>query len=402
MKWAVRRVLLLLVGLAVIAAIVYAFIPQPVPVDVAVIDHGSLRVTVDEEGQTRVIDRYTVSSPLAGWLRRITLDPGDPVEANFTLLATIDPVDPALLDVRAQAEAEARVQAAEANVQRTEAQLQRAQASLKFAQTELDRITSAARSEAVSIIELDRAELAVETAQQDVQSARFAREIAAFELEQARSALLRTYVRSGEPEEEPAFEIRSPITGVVLRVLQRSAGVVTAGTELLELGDLNEMEVVVDVLSNDGARIERGAPVVLEHWGGPQPLQGVVRLVEPSAFTKISALGVEEQRVNVIVDITTPLEERRSLGDGFRVEARIVLWEADNVVLVPNAALFRRGSEWAVFVVENGRAALRIVQIGQQSQTEAQVLSGLEPGETVIIHPGDRIADGVRITSSRS
>src|SRR5690606_6196347 len=189
---------------------------QPVPVDVAVIDHGSLRVTVDEEGQTRVIDRYTVSSPLAGWLRRITLDPGDPVEANFTLLATIDPVDPALLDVRAQAEAEARVQAAEANVQRTEAQLQRAQASLKFAQTELDRITSAARSEAVSIIELDRAELAVETAQQDVQSARFAREIAAFELEQARSALLRTYVRSGEPEEEPAFEIRSPITGVVL------------------------------------------------------------------------------------------------------------------------------------------------------------------------------------------
>src|SRR5690606_36533288 len=160
-----------------------------------------------------------------------------------------------------------------------------------------------------------------------------------------------------------AFEIRSPITGVVLRVLQRSAGVVTAGTELLELGDLNEMEVVVDVLSNDGARIERGAPVVLEHWGGPQPLQGVVRLVEPSAFTKISALGIEEQRVNVIVDITTPLEERRSLGDGFRVEARIVLWEADNVVLVPNAALFRRGSEWAVFVVENGRAALRILQI---------------------------------------
>lgn len=401
MKWAVRRVVLLLVGLAVIAAIAYAFIPQPVTVDVAVIDHGSLRVTVDEEGQTRVIDRYTVSSPLAGWLRRITLDPGDPVETNFTLLAMIDPVDPALLDVRAQAEAEARVQAAEANVQRTEAQLQRAQASLDFAQTELNRITSAARSEAVSIIELDRAELAVETAQQDVQSARFAREIAAFELEQARSALLRTYVRSGEPEEEPAFEIRSPITGVVLRVLQRSAGVVTAGTELLELGDLNEMEVVVDVLSNDGAQIERGAPVVLEHWGGAQPLQGVVRLVEPSAFTKISALGVEEQRVNVIVDITTPLEERRSLGDGFRVEARIVLWEADNVVIVPNAALFRRGSEWAVFVVENGRAALRIVQIGQQSQTEAQVFSGLEPGETVIIHPGDRISNGVRITSSR-
>ncbi len=419
MRKLVRRVALVLFIVALAAAIIYGMMPAPVDADFAVVERGSIRETVDEEGKTRIRERYIVSAPLAGRLSRIELDEGDPVAAGETVLATIEPRDPELLDERARRQAEASVQAAESRVERTAPLLEEAVANLELAEAELKRSREArARNpQAITQSELENREMMVRTRSALVRSARHAQDIAAFELAQARAALLRSMpqqdevadpadaegngeaVRAPYPQRDDSwrFTIPAPINGRVLRVLKESATVVTPGEQLLEIGDPLDLEVEIDVLSRDAVKITPGADVLLEQWGGAKPLNGEVRLVEPSGFTKISTLGVEEQRVNVIVDLVDPPQEREKLNDGFRVEARIVVAEAEEVIKAPTSALFRVGNDWAVFRVEDGVARQRIVKLGLQNGLEAEVVEGLAEGDQVVAHPGDNITDGARV-----
>jgi HlyD family secretion protein len=398
MKLPKNRIALAVFVVLGVAALVYAFMPAPVAVETAEAGRGPLEVTVRDDGRTRIKERYVVSSPLAGQLQRIRLKPGHEVEAGRTLLAAVEPFVPELLDPRTVAMAEARVRAADAALQRAKAFAGRARANHDYAQAEVERSRELFAVKAISRSELDRAEVAARSAQEELNSAEHAVRIAGYELEQARAALLRTQPDAQAGEQ---FEIRSPISGKVLRVFQESASAVAPGTALLEVGDPQNLEIEIDVLSVDAVNIRPGAKVWLEFWGGPQPIEARVRVIEPSGFTKISALGVEEQRVWVIADFAAPREQWESLGDAYRVEARIVTWESDDVLKVPAGALFRAGAEWAVFVVADGRARLRRVQMGRRGEQEAEVLGGISEGEWVIVHPSDRISDGVAITARR-
>jgi HlyD family secretion protein len=378
MIW-IKRVFLVVVVLLFVAAVAAAFRPQPVRVDVGTVEEGPMEVTVRDDGRTRIKDRYVVSTPIAGRLRRIDFKAGDQVIAGETVLARMEPTAPELLDPRHLAQAQARVRAAEGRVSRARTELDRAQASLDQAQVELERQRQLEAQGATTASRLEEAQLKVRTLTEEVRAAEYQKEITQYELELERAALL--HVTREKPidndENDLEFDIHSPISGRVLRVMQESSGVLTAGAPLLELGDPTDLEVVVDVLSSDAVRVRPGQRVLLEHWGGEEPLHAVVRLVEPSGFTKVSALGVEEQRVNVVIDFVGSLSERMTLGDGFRVEARIVVWEEDETLKVPSGALFRSDGQWAVFVVAEGRAALRPVTIGMNNGLEAQVLDGL-------------------------
>jgi HlyD family secretion protein len=394
MRFRMRRLGVPAVVLAVVAAIVWSFVPGPVEVDLGRVTRGALRVTVDEEGKTRVRERYVVSAPLGGRLRRIPLRAGDAVVAGETVLAVIDPTDPTLLDARAVAEAEARVRAARAARERAGPELARARAAHELAARQLERARKLFATKVLSRQELDEVESRERIAAEELKAARFAVEIAAFELDVAEAALVRT--RPGGPD-GAGLAIRSPIDGKVLRLFEESETVVAPGMHLLEIADPTDLEVEIDVLSSDAVRVNPGAAVLLEHWGGERPLAGRVRVVEPGGFTKVSALGVEEQRVNVIVDLLDPPAARPHLGDGYRVDARIIVWEGEDVLMVPSGALFRHGESWAAFAVRGGRARLATVEIGRQNASEAQVLRGLAEQDVVVLHPSDRIEDGVSI-----
>lgn len=396
MKYSLR--LVLYGSLAVIAAALlwYAFVPPPVEVDVATVTRGKLEVTVNEDGKTRIKERYIVSAPLGGELLRVGLHPGDVVRAGETVVGIIEPGDPTLLDARAHAEAMARVSAAEAKSLHAQAELDRAQASYEFALNEQRRAEKLLPAKAIAQGDYDRAVHLLRTATEDVRAAEFAVRIAKFELEQAQAAFTRT--GSTTDVEETRFEIRSPIDGEVLRVFQESKGAIAPGTRLLELGDPNDLEVEVDVLSSDAVRIPLGAKVYLEHWGSIVPLMARVRLIEPQAFLKVSALGVEEQRVNVIADFVDPLPARQRLGDAYRVEARIVTWEADSVLKLNAGALFRHGDGWAVYQIIDGRAKLTTVVVGQSNGLETEIVEGLYERDSIIAYPSDQVRDGARVT----
>lgn len=396
MKRSIRRALAILALVAASAAIVFLLRPHPVPVETATVTRGPMQTTVDEDGRTRIKERYVISTPLAGRLSRITLKAGAPVEAATTIIATIDPGDPALLDPRVRAQAQARLSAAEAALSQAQATNDRTTAALEQAQTDLRRQQDLRRQNASGQKELDDALSlsAIRTAEH--RAATFAVEIARFEVEQARAALMHSSTNEPTPADW-RFEVRSPVTGRVLRVLQESSAIVQPGTPLVEVGDPTDLEVQVDVLSTDAVAIHAGSPVLFEHWGGDHPLHGVVRLVEPSAFTKISALGVEEQRVYVLIDFTDHPDARVTLGDGFRVEARIVTWAADNILKAPSGALFREADSWAVFAIADGAARVRPVQIGHRNALDVEVLSGLAEGDTVIAYPSDQVRDGIRV-----
>ena len=393
MKISKQGLLLVVFAALVLGATVYAFLPKPIPVEVVRVARGPLQVTVDHEGRTRVKERYVISAPLSGRLLRVELHPGDPIRAKETLLASIEPSDPALLDPRARAEAEARAKAAEAAKLRAVPIWDRARAAREQAKFELDRAQKLYTTGVMSRQELDNADLKSRTADEELKAADFGAQIAAFELEQAQAVLSggKNYA-AGAP-----FEIRSPINGELLRVFQESESFLQSGTRLMEVGDPRDLEMEIDVLSRDAVKIKPGDKVLVEHWGGDAPLLGRVRVIEPAAFMKISALGVEEQRVNVIADFVDSPEMYRALGDAYRIEARIVISEADNILKVPAAALFRRGEEWAVFVADRGRAVLRPVKIGRRNDLEAEVLSGASENETVLVHPSDRIQNTTRI-----
>jgi HlyD family secretion protein len=397
MKFSVWNLLLVLFAVAAVGVVVYAFWPKPVAVDTADVVRGPLQVSVDEDGKTRIKDRYIVSAPLAGRLTRIQLDAGDSITAGQTLLAVIEPGDPDLLDAREVAQAEAQVKAAEAALAQATPGLEKARAALDFAESEVARVERLATTSALASRELDEAKLLFRTRTEEFKAARFAEEIARFELAQAQAALLRSRPESEGEAFEWRFEIRAPISGQVLRVFQESAAIVQAGAQLIEVGDAGDLEVEIDVLSSDAVKVTPGDTVLLEHWGGDQPLRGVVRVVEPSAFTKLSALGVEEQRVNIIAEFADPPQRRGSLGDAYRVDARIIVWEGENVLQVPTSALFRRGDKWAVFRVENGSAALREIEVGHRNALEAEIVKGLAAGDRVIVYPGDQIKDGTGV-----
>ncbi len=369
--------------LALIAAGLW---PKPVPVETAPAVIGTLRATVNEEGKTRIKQRYLVSAPVTGQLRRIPFKAGAEVVAGRTIVALIDPATPTLLDARTRTAAEAKRDTAAANLEKT-------RTTRNFALSELRRFEKLFGEKTVSTQELETAQMRESAAAKELAAAESALRQAEAELAEFSPASSQTAAGAACPLQE----IKAPATGRVLRVFEENTRLVAAGAPLLEIGDPADLEVVVEVLSRDGAAIPAGAKVEFEQWGGGEPLLGHVRLVEPAAFTKVSALGVEEQRVNVVADLDTPPEQRPSVGDNFRVDAKIVVWEAANVLKVPVGALFREGSQWGAFVVVDGRAQLRKVSAGRSSGTETQILDGLKAGDEVILYPGSRVKPGERV-----
>jgi HlyD family secretion protein len=383
--------------LAVLALLVVSVLPQPVPVDVAPVTQGRFEQTVDEDGKTRVRERYVVSAPLAGRVLRIELKEGDAIDRGG-LLAVMLPAAPALLDVRTEQELKERLAAAEDESRRTKAVVQRARAAVKQAKIDFDRSRELARERLVPPAQLERDELTVTLRRKDLEAAEFEDRVAGHQVEVARAALLQ--VRKGiDPQAAPdRLEIRSPVAGRVLRVLRESESVVALGTPLLEIADPSDLEIVVDVLTTDAVQITPGMPVRIERYGAGDPLDGRVRLIEPSGFTKVSALGVEEQRVNVVIDLVSPSEHWSTLGDGYRVEARIMVRAQDDAVKAPAGAVFREGEQWAVFVVDGAKAEKRVVEVGHRNGIEATIAKGLEAGDLVIVYPSDAVKDGARVT----
>jgi HlyD family secretion protein len=394
-----KRKWLLLAALAlVVAAVIYGLTQKSVRVQTEIVSRGPLQVTVEEDGKTRVIDRYVVTVPVSGFLKRIRLDEGDPVSAGTTL-AVLEPLRAENLDPRTHARTLADVKAAEAAVKKAEEDLEAVRANHAYAQAEYRRMQALSDEGIVSKDDFDRAEAEAQRADAALKSAKFAVEVSRHQLEAARTAL--KYTAEAEAAPSQAIEINSPVEGRVFKVLRENEGVVASGESVIEIGDPSAIEVEVDLLSADAVKVRPGTAVLFERWGGGNPLEGRVRVVEPSGFTKISALGVEEQRVLVISDITSPPEEWENLGDGYRVDTSFLVWEGEDVLRAPESALFRHENGWAVFVVEDGRAVLKPVTLGQRNGISAEIVSGLSEGEEVIIHPGRTVENGARVTPWR-
>jgi HlyD family secretion protein len=370
--------------------------PETIEVDLARPTRGPLEVTIDEEGETRVRERFVISAPVAGRLQRIELEPGDRVIGGQTVLARLVPAPPALLDARSRAELTAAADAARAGLGQAQAERARAQATLERAQAALKRQVELAQAGLIPPEDLETAQTATRTAEEARRASEFSVARTQFELDSAR-ARLQQPASGGAP-----VEIRSPVNGVILKRLRESESVVPQGEPLLEVGDPAALEIVSDLLSTDAVRVSAGQPVRLEQWGGSAPLYGRVRRVEPSGFMKVSALGVEEQRVNVIIDFADASAAAKTLGDNYRTEVRIVIWRAENVLRLPAAALFRQGDAWAVFAVEDGRARTRVVTLGQRNAIDAELTDGLADGAEVVLHPPDTLTDGMRVTQRAS
>lgn len=397
-KW-IKRFLLAVIAVAIVGGLVYALRPLPIPVDTAFIASGPLEVTVDEEGVTRIREVYMVSAPVAGKVRRSPREVGDEVIANETVVAVILPGDPPFLDARTRRELLAAVAAAEAAVSLAEAQVRRAESELVFAQGELRRAVRLRESSTISEQALEKARLDVETGKAAVASEKATLELRRRELESAKARLIgpespQAYL---EEQEDCCVKVMAPIGGRVLKIIHESEKQVSAGEPLLEIGDPGDLEIVAELLSSDAVKIAKGAQAYVENWGGADVLRARVKRVEPAGFKKVSALGIEEQRVNTVLEILDPPEKWRMLGHDFRVFVRIVTWSSDTVLQVPISALFRQGAEWAVFVVVDGMAALHKVEIGNRNSRYAEVKGGIEEGAQVILHPSDRVADGVQV-----
>lgn len=384
-----------LLGLALAGGLVYGFTPRAVAVDVTPVKKGPLAVTIEEEGKTRVMERYVISAPISGYARRIDLQVGDAVKRG-QVIAQIEPARSNALDPRSRAQANAQVNAAQANVAAARENARAAAAQAELALQELRRAESLRSANFISEQALDKARAELNRSKAAQSAAEHAINVARFELDTTRAALANTSnLQAGRSAE--ILSVRAPVDARVLKLVHENEGAVQAGQALIEIGNPETLEVEVEVLSTHAVQIAPGTKVLLDRWGGEQTLQGAVRVVEPAGFTKISALGVEEQRVRVIADITSPRDVWRRLGDGYRVEARFVIWEDNDVLQIPASALFRLNSGWAVFVAENGRAKMQPVEIGRRAGLSVQVLSGIKVGDKVIKHPDDKIKDGVRV-----
>ena len=388
------------IGAMVAVALVLSFMPRAVMVDLVEVEPGPLVVTLDEEGETRVHDVYTLSAPVSGRVQRIDYHVGDPVTENDTVLAQIEPGDPSFLDPRSEAQARAAIQAAAAAQDLAIAALRDAEAQYEFARAEFMRMQQLVKEGSVSARDLDSAERDYKARHAGLDTARAAVQMRSYELEVARAQLVSPLETQGAQQSCDCIPIRAPVSGRILQISDRSERVVREGDVLMRIGDAAHLEIVVDYLSMDAVKIEAGQRVIIDNWGGEQPIEGRVRLVEPFGFLKVSALGIEEQRVNVIVDFVGD-EGWHRLGHGYQVETRVVLWEQDDVLAVPLTALFRVGEDWALFVEQDGRAVLRKVDVGQKNGTFAELRDGVSAGERVVMHPSDRVSDGTRITSRR-
>ena len=382
--------------LAAAGATFWSLMPRPIPVETAKVTSGRFVATVDEDGKTRVRERYTVVAPLAGRSTRISLKVGDAV-ASEDVITSISPTPAPFLDPRSRREAEERLGAAEAARERTRATVERARAQDTQAKAEFERTRTLFGRGASTSQALERAELALRVADRDLRAAEFQDHAVEHEVQQAR-ALLASYGRSGDTPIDQ-WNVTAPVDGVILKVMQKSETVVAPGTPLVEIGDPRDLEIVVDVLSTDAVEIQPTAEVMIERWGGPGILAGRVRRVEPTAFTKISTLGVEEQRVNVLIDVVSPPDAWVRLGDGYRVEARIAVFSREDATIVPTGALFRIGMQWHVYVVNNARAEQRPIDVLRRSGNVAAIATGVSAGETVIVYPSDRVAPNTRVKS---
>jgi len=394
-----RRVFVISVGVVVAAALAYGFLPKPVPVDVAKAARGPLRVTVEEEGRTRVRDRFVLSAPVAGYLRRIELNAGDRVKKGQQV-ALLEPLRSTVLDPRSKAEADAAVSAAKATLEAAKEKASAAAADAEYARDNEARMKQLSDSGHIARNDLDQALTASKKAEAMRLSAEAAVLAAKADLERAESVL--GYSAAEHPAASgKTVVVHAPASGRVLKLHRESEGVVTAAEPLIDIGNPGNLEVKAEVLSADAVKLHTGTAVLFERWGGDSPLEGKVRVVEPSGFTKISSLGVEEQRVNVIVDLTSPSELWKQLGDGYRLDATFILWEGKDVLQVPASALFRKGDGWALFTVQDRRAKITPVEVGKRNGIAAEIVKGLPEGATVITNPDDNILDGrsVRIRS---
>lgn len=381
-------------GAAIVAALVLvATRPQVVEVDAGEVTRGPMVITINEEAETRIRRKFVVSAPVTGRVERIDLEPGDHVVAGKTVVARVRAEAPPLLDSRSRAEAVAARSAAESSRGQARAEEQRAKAALDLAQRELARERELDRSGLTTKQAVEVRESEVRTAEEALRAATFAVAASTAELERL-DARLRPDRLDAEGR---LLNVTSPVSGVILRRLRESASVVPAGEPLMEIGNPEDLEIVADLLSTDAVQVRPGAVVRLEQWGGSETLTGRVRRVEPSGFKKLSALGVEEQRVNVVMDFDDPVAVSARLGDGFRAEVRIVIWEGDDVVQVPTSALFRQGEQWAVYVISGDVVRRSLVQVDRRNSQTAQITSGVNPGDRVVVHPPDTLADGVRI-----
>lgn len=380
-------------------ALAYAFWPKPISVSLGVAGRGTMLVTIEDEGETRVKEAYVISAPLAGRVARFEGDVGDSVTAGKTVVATIQPTAPAFHDVRTHSELQAAVRAAEAALDLAKAQVTSAQAGREFAEVEYKRAKQLTERGTMSRSALDRARMEARTKTAALAEARAAVRVREFQLQTARAALLAP--EAGAPNPAGAlccFKVRAPVSGTILRIYRESEAVIQAGAPLVEIGDPTALEIVTDLLSTDAVAVSPGDAVLIDGWGGAKSLQGRVRRVEPFGFTKTSALGIEEQRVNVIIDFTDPPKLWKRLGHGYRVIARIVRWRGKDVLKVPLSALFRDGADWALFKVVDGRARLTKITVGHINTESAEVKGGLQAGDRILLHPSARIIDGTRVT----
>lgn len=380
-----------------VAGLAAAFWPRALAVDLATVEAGPMQLTVRDEGETRVVDVFVLSAPIAGRLKRIELEPGDAVVRGETIVAEIEPTDAALLDPRSEAEARAQLSAAESAATLAAAEFEKAEAELAFARSEVERSRELARDGTLSLRDLEADETTLKARVAALAVSQATLQVRKFELERVRAQLLSPEELQSRRESCGCVHLTSPVDGRILRVLRESEGVVPAGSDLVEIGNPSQLEIVVDLLSMDAVRIEAGQKAFIENWGGERRLDARVRRVEPFGFTKVSALGIEEQRVNVVLDITSPVEDWSRLGHGYQVDVAIVLWEGESVLKVPLTALFRDGQDWAVFVRREGRAVMQRVEIGHRTATEAEIRAGVEASDEIVVYPGEGIGEGVRI-----
>lgn len=397
-KGKVRGIIAWSLAAAVLAMIGWGLRPRPVEVETGVVARGPLTVHVIEEGRTRIRNRYVLSAPVAGHMRRVELKPGDPVEANKTLLTAIEPGIAPLLDARGKATADARVQATEAACLLAGQSLAAAVTARDFALANWNRVKNLREKGTISATDRDAIEREYQIRDREVRRAEFATKVAEYELAQAKASLLQIE----SPSNAASVDVRSPVSGTILRVMQESSAVVNAGTPILEVGDPADIEIEAEILSRDAVAIVPGARAEIEQWGGDSPLTARVRRVEPAAFTKISALGVEEQRVIVLCDLVDPPKSAEALGDRYRVDVKVAVWQADDALLVPAGALFREGNKWMTFLHANGKAKSVVVDAGRTDGRLTQVLGGLEAGAEVLMHPPDSVKDGSRVRKRNS
>ena len=380
--------------------LIFAFLPEPIKVDTVEVSRSDLLVTIEGEGKTRIHDIYVVSAPVDGRVTRITSEPGDLLVAGETVIANMHPANPQFLDKRSETQAKADVDGAKAALALATARVKQVKAQLDFDLADYKRTEELFKTKSVSKAGLERAELSLKTLRAELETAESNQQVMQSRLQSAKVRLMQPdnlELASNGEEQNCQLCIHSPVDGRLLRVLHKSEGIVPVGTPLVEIGDPTDLEVNIEMLSTNAVKVKVGDQALIKRWGGEQDINAIVRVIEPSGFTKISALGVEEQRVNIILSLTDPIEKWKNLGDAFRVEAAIIIGRAENIITVPLSALFRQNEIWSVFKVVDGMAVLQSVEVGKRNDQKVEIILGLSEGEEIIIHPGNNIEENIKV-----